>query len=225
MASKNATKSAVRARESTSGTDGDDTSTPLEPDVDKRPAKKVRSEGQRLLMLVPGSLQQIGDSIGATKQAVALWRDGARVPEEKWRRKLHALYDILPDAWGYGPGEAPVDEPDEPPAEPQLEREPTALEDVSRLLSLLRTQLNRPNLLARERAQLGDAFARALTQKERLERAREMLEDRVIREHPQWQRLKNEIIAALIPHPEAARDVEAAIARVLAADAAADDVP
>lgn len=181
--------------------------------------KRIRTEGQRLLQLVTGSLQQIGESIGATKQAVALWRDGARVPEERWRRKLHAAFDIPPDAWGRVPGEA---EP-EPEPEPDDGREPSALDDVARLLKILREQLRKPTLLARERAQLADAFARALAQKERLERAREMLEDRVIRDHPKWQRLKAVIIEALIPHPLAARDVEAAIARVLADEEDAAD--
>jgi hypothetical protein len=70
-------------------------------------------------------------------------------------------------------------------------------------------------LLGRERVQLGDAFARALTQKERLERAREMLEARTIKEHPEWQRLKRLVIAALLPFPQASKAVEAAILRVL----------
>lgn len=192
-------------------------SPPAEPE-----AKPVRTEGQRLLQLVTGSLQTIGESIGATKQAVALWRDGARTPEEKWRRKLHALFDIPPDAWDRAPGEASSVDTDDDDG-----RDISALEDVNRLIRLLREQLRRPGILARERVQLADAFARALAQKERLERAREMSEDRTIREHPKWQRLKATIIEALLPHPEAARAVEAAILRVLGEEEsdAGDDVP
>jgi transcriptional regulator with XRE-family HTH domain len=180
------------------------------------PASVARSEGHRLLMGVTGSLQQIADAIGASKQAIAWWRTGARIPEERWRIKLQARYSIPPEAWDRVPGDAPA------PVEwfPVTGREPSALEDCTRLLALLRSQLNRADLLGRERVQLGDAFARALAQKERLEKAREMLEARTVREHPEWRRLKRLIIDALLPHPAASKAVEEAILRVLGDEAA-----
>jgi hypothetical protein len=190
----------------------DDLDADAEPSGD---ACLARTEGQRLLLAVSGSLQQIGSSIGATKQAVALWRTGARTPEERWRRKLYAVHRIPLDAWDRVPNSAPAVE-----WFPDTEgREPSALEDCTRLLALLRSQLNRPDLLARERTQLGDAFARALAQKERLEKAREMTETRTIREHPEWKRLKRLIIEALLLYPEAARAVETAIMTVLGEEA------
>lgn len=186
-------------------------------ELEREAARIARSEGQRLLMAVPGSLQQIGDAIGATKQAVALWKTGSRIPEERWRLKLQARYEIPLESWDRAPGTSGERKVEWFPTDGT---EPNALDDCNRLLALLRSQLNRDNLIGRERIQLGDAFSRALAQKERLERAREMLETRTIRDHAEWKRLKRVIIAALLPFPEASKAVEAAILDVLGDDAA-----
>ncbi|HYG66583.1 MAG TPA: hypothetical protein VD838_02955 [Anaeromyxobacteraceae bacterium] len=99
---------------------------------------------------------------------------------------------------------------DEPPDETR-----SALDDYNVLLGQLRKQLAKSNLPSRERIQVTDAMTRALAHKERLERSREMIEARTIKEHPKWRELKAAIIGALLEHPAAARDVEAAITRVL----------
>jgi hypothetical protein len=168
-----------------------------------------------LLASLRGSLQQIADAIGASRQAACAWRSGVRVPEEPWRIKMQARYAIPIDAWDRAPHSEPItDAPAAVTWFPNTDGEPSALEDCTRLLALLRSQLNRGDLLGRERVQLGDAFARALTQKERLERAREMIEPRTIRDHPGWQNLKSLIMNALIPkHRAAALDVGAALVR------------
>jgi hypothetical protein len=177
-------------------------------------------------------VQLIADSIGASKQAVSTWRTGVRVPDEMYRRQLQAVHAIPTGAWDLPPHSEAQNEksnggttdPGSGPPTPWFPiagtgAEPSALEDCTRLLALLRSQLNRHDLLGRERVQLGDAFARALTQKERLERAREMIEPRTIKEHVEWRRLKRLIIDALLPHPAASKAVEAAILRVLGEDA------
>lgn len=175
-----------------------------------------------MLREIPGSLATIGKAVGATKQSIAQWRDGVYVPDDRYRRALASHYGIPFSAWGV----------DEPPDEPEEEEEAddevegaehSAMRDYERLIRLLRTQLKSVKLTPRERAQLTDAFSRALAQKTRLERDREMLEDRTIRDHPKWQRLKQAIITALLPHPAAARDVEAVITRLLGEEETADD--
>jgi transcriptional regulator with XRE-family HTH domain len=188
----------------------------LEPEPEREPARIARSEGQELLLAVPDSLQQVSDAIGITRAAVSLWRNGARVPEETHRRKLYARYSIPPASWDRVPGDMPPSS-SEPAAAwfPDAGDAASPLDDCNRLLALLRSQLNRTDLIGRERVQLGDAFSRALAQKERLERARETLEARTIREHPEWRRMKRLMIKALIPYPEAAQAVEAAILAVL----------
>jgi transcriptional regulator with XRE-family HTH domain len=178
-------------------------------------------------------MQQIATAIGVTKAAATSWRSGTRIPEASHRRRLCARYAIPAESWDRVTGNAPPVPPPTPTSEPAGATAPawfpdageaaSPLDDCNRLLALLRSQLNRPDLIGRERVQLGDAFSRALAQKERLERARETLEARTIREHPEWKRMKRLLIKALIPYPEAAQAVEAAILSVLGADAAERD--
>jgi transcriptional regulator with XRE-family HTH domain len=195
------------------------------------PARIARTHGQELLLAVPDTMQQIATAIGVTKAAATSWRSGTRIPEASHRRRLCARYAIPAESWDRATVGAPPLPP--PPPTPPSSSEPAAaawfpdagdaaspLDDCNRLLALLRSQLNRTDLIGRERVQLGDAFSRALAQKERLERARETLEARTIREHPEWRRMKQLIIKALLPHPEAAQAVEAAILSVLGAESA-----
>ena len=178
----------------------------------------IRNEGQRLLLGVPQSLQQVADVLGlGSKQSVAAWRKGEYVPEDRYRRALEAQYGIPFAAWGTsaaGTDEGDTDDDD-------TEHDPDA--DYKLLLRSLRRQLRGAGLTARERAQLTDAFSRALAAKARLAQQRELLEDRTIRDHAKWKRLRDAIIAALIKHPAAARDVEAEIRRLLGEDEAATE--
>jgi transcriptional regulator with XRE-family HTH domain len=192
------------------------------PEPLRAPAKPIRSEGQRMLLDVPGSLSQIGKAVGASKQSIAQWRDGLYVPDDRYRRALASHFGIPFSAWGAAEEPEPELELDDDTDDEELEGTASALRDYERLIKLLRTQLKNGKLTPRERAQLTDAFSRALTQKTRLERDREMLEDRTIRDHPKWQRLKKAIIEALLPHPAAARDVEAAVQRILGEDGDAE---
>lgn len=227
MTSKTAAKSAVHARASTPDVTGQASSTTqLGGRVDA--PDPSRSEGQRLLRERPETHAAIGAAIGATKQAVCNWRNGDRVPDEKWRRKLYAAFDIPADAWGRllavdgierKPKRVDDEESDGDESEQESEeqeQEPSIMDDCDRLLKSIRKQLARPDLLAREHLQLSESFSRALQMKHRLERERETSEDRTIREHPKWRALKSAIIAALVPHPEAARAVEEAINRIIA---------
>jgi len=192
------------------------------PEPLRAPAKPIRSEGQRMLLEIPGSLSQIGKAVGATKQSIAQWRDGLYVPDDRYRRALASHFGIPFGAWG---AEEPDDDTDDDTDDDDEPDAGSAMRDYDRLIKLLRKQL-RPTakLTPRERAQLTDAFSRALAQKTRLERDREMLEDRTIREHPKWQRLKSAIIEALLPFPAAARAVEVVVLRLLGEEeSAADD--
>src|SRR3954447_1870783 len=174
------------------------------------PARPVHpSDAQRAFAALEGSLAQIAKPIGASRSSVDEWRKGASVPEDRYRRAIATHYGIPYAAWGDG------GEPDAELDEADDGRSGDPLDEYRRAIRYVRRQLKSGALTARERAQLNDSYLRSVEKMLKLEQARAMLEDRTIREHVKWKRLKAEIIAALLPHPAAARDVEAAISRVL----------
>lgn len=183
-----------------------------------------------------------GQRSPGTEQRRAL-EEAFGIPAEAWERVPTGTEELL--AAFEAEAEAEVDDDDDDDAhhempepepapsrssrgrsrrepEPDEGEPPTALEDYNRLLRALRHQLDRPGLVARERVQVADAFSRALAHKERLERGRDLVEPRVIKDHPKWKELKAAIITALLDFPEAARAVEAAVTRVLGAEPDAD---
>jgi transcriptional regulator with XRE-family HTH domain len=192
-------------------------------DDDDEQVRPLRpSEAQRMFAALPGSLATIGKPLGATKQSVDQWRKGACVPEDRFRRAIASHYGIPFNAWGLDEPDEQADDDTDDDELGELTADP--LDEYRRLIKIVRKQLARGALTARERAQLTDSYTRTLGQMSRLEREREMLEARTIRDHAKWKVLKNAIITALLPHPAAARDVEAAITRVLSdeSDDAAD---
>jgi hypothetical protein len=183
------------------------------------PPPKVRSEGQRLLLLVPGSLAQIAKSVGGgSPQNVLDWRNGKKVPGVEMRARLYGAYAISALAWSQPPSEqgksassaVATNNPQPPPL--PLESL-TTLDACLQLLTRIRHEANR-NLLPAERVKLADTEAKILALRHRLEREHELTEDRIIREHPKWQAIKRVWTAALIPYPAAAKAVADALASV-----------
>lgn len=76
--------------------------------ADSRPrtADSARTEGQRLLLLVPGSLTDLTARLGAGRSTVSDWRRGAKLPEHDARVRLHAAYGIPVSAWDRKPERA-----------------------------------------------------------------------------------------------------------------------
>ena len=87
----------------------------------------------------------------------------------------------------------------------------TTSEALEGLLREVREDIARGGLLPSEVARLRDSESRLLAQRAKLERERELLEDRIVRDHPAWKRLQRTILKALEPHPVAAKAVLAAI--------------
>ena len=169
---------------------------------------------------LPGSYAQIAKPIGAVKQAVSKWWHGQAVPDERYRRALATHYGIPWDAWTKHPAghelEAEDDQDDEPNDE-QTElgaADDSPIADYLRLQRVLRKQLELP-CTPRERVQLADAFQRAVAAKVRYEREREMVETRIVRHHPKWQKFKRALAECLMKHPAAARDVGELISTML----------
>lgn len=177
-----------------------------------------KSEGQRLLCEQPGTLAGIAERLGCTKQAVSLWRLGEQSPATKQRERLKACFGIEPIAWerlpaGAMPPQSTDADPDDVPDDDEEsdDDEPSLEEDYKRQLRALRKAIDTPGILARERLALNDAFGKALERRRRYELQIELQEDRIVRGHPAWRRLKRLIMDALATHPAAARDVGRAL--------------
>jgi hypothetical protein len=177
----------------------------------------VRSEGQRMLMAVTGSLAAIALEVGAKSAGmVHYWRTGEKLPSPIARARMQEALGIPAGAWSLRPGgtlegPAPLEPPASttPPKKPA--RIPTTLEDVLALLATIRKDRMRDGLMPAERVKLADAEARILALRARLEDAAQFSEARYVTSHPAWIRLKRAILKALEPHAVAARAVADAI--------------
>lgn len=172
-----------------------------------------RSEGQRLLRLVPGSLSAIAAKVGADKGTVSRWRSGQKVPADGLRARLQVACGIDPAAWdrrpmGYGP----------PPAEVQ-EQAPdsklgTTLEETLWAMSLIKTQLSAGDLSSSDRKSLTDNYTKLLAVRGREEARVEGFEARVVRDHPMWRSIVRGLPDVLRPWPDAATAVLAWLAEL-----------
>lgn len=189
-------------------------------------ATAPRTEGQRLLLAVTGSQAEIAATLDVAKSAVGFWRRGAKTPGPAARAKLKAAYGIDPRAWEQPPGERPpapatpapptTEVPTKPPPPPRSPRARTmTLDEVVAELDYLHDLRRDGDLMPSEKVRLSDSISKNLALKARLERDKELLEDRIVREHPMWvMRIKPSILAALKPFPEAMRAVADALAEV-----------
>ena len=178
----------------------------------------LRSEGQRMLLHVTGSLKAIAAAIGCkSPQSVHEWRTGRKSPGTEARAQMFAAFGIPPRAWETRPGGdstsalvttasggSPALAADDMPA--------TTLEHCMQLLLVIWRERQRPDLLASERIKLTDAETRVLHLRDRLESKAELSEDRFVREHPAWLRLRRALVSALLAHPAAAKAVADALA-------------
>lgn len=98
-----------------------------------------------------------------------------------------------------------------PPAPTAPGPRPTSLDQCLEVLDALREARSVPGLIAAERIKLADSEGRMLALRTRLERDAERTEDRLVREHPEWQRLKRLIVRVLSAHPAALKDLAAAL--------------
>lgn len=182
---------------------------PAQP-VPQASAPVLRTEGQRMLLHVSGSLAAIAKAIGVkSSQTVLHWRNGRSIPGPAVRAQMQLALGIPIQAWTCRPADQ---EPHEAPSIEELPK--TSLHECLELLSVIRRDRNQPNLLPGERSKLVDAEARILKLRSDLEMRAELSEDRYVREHPAWLRVRNEIARTLAPFPEAARAVAEALERL-----------
>lgn len=179
------------------------------------PLSDVRTEGQRALRLVPGSLSVIAGAVGVDKGTISRWRSGEKLPNGPMRQRLQSLYAIAPEAWDRSPlgAEKTPAAPAERPAGASGERL-TTLEEVLDLVDGLKPLTRDSGLSASERKGAMDNLGKMLALRDKIEGKAELLESRIVREHPMWRRIERALVEALRPHPAAAEAVAARLAEM-----------
>lgn len=179
-------------------------------------AEVIRTEGQRMLLHVLGSLEAIAAELEVkSPQSVLNWRSGARMPSQEARAKMYAAFGIPIDAWDRKPFELPV-QPDAPVVEAFDPDKPAAstLDECRALIAVTKRARLQGSVSTSEMVKLASAEASLLKLRAELEQRAELSEDRYVREHPAWLRCKREISRALMPYPEAARAVAEVLMRL-----------
>jgi len=184
------------------------------------PKNGLRSEGQSLLWRVRGSIDDIARATGAGRQSVHNWRSGALVPSPRWRARLEEMYAIPVRAWVLTPSATgPANEvekpevPPDPPAAPATPP-PGTLEGALALHARVCAAAAVPGLTAAERVKLSDTEAKVLALRHRLEREAQMVEARIIREHPRWRAVRQAIATAIAGCPRCTKLVADALMRL-----------
>jgi transcriptional regulator with XRE-family HTH domain len=172
----------------------------------------IKSEGQRQLLEITGTEDELAAKLGYSRAIIGHWRRGIRLPGVGARYKLDLLCSIPPWTWDVEPG---VEVPTEPTPKntdgEQLREDDDTLDIVRKQLLEVRETLATEGLTDSARLKLLDTSAKLLALRNRLERDRELQEDRIVREHPAWLRIKAAMLKALEPYPEAAAAIAEAI--------------
>ncbi len=164
----------------------------------------IGSEGQRLLLALDKSLGEIASAVRCNRTSVLDWRKGDKTPVPAMRAQLFAAYKIPTAAWDCVPTTPEPDPSSAPPADGAV---PTTLEDCLALLAVLRKARQQKGLRPVDAGRLAGTEVRILALRANLEQKAELLEDRIVREHPRWRALKGALLKALVPHPAAAKAI------------------
>lgn len=182
-----------------------------------KPRTKIipESEGQRLFCLVEGTETELADKIACASALIGHWRRGKRIPSDKQKHRLELLFGIPRRAWDIAPGaRVPEQKKKEVSEDNELISQANELDTLSITnlqIDEILNALKNDDLSDSAQAKLRDTLAKSLALRTRLERDRELLEDRIVREHPGWLKLKHLILNALKPYPTAVKSVIEAI--------------
>lgn len=165
----------------------------------------ARNEGQRAMREVAGSLSAIAAVVGVDKGTISRWRSGDKIPNAPLRSRLLELYGIDRGAWDRGAGVSVAD------AQATRDRAPASasrstLEETLDAIGQIK-QLLEDDLVPSERKGLLDNLGKMLALRGRLEERAELLEARVVREHPRWQVIRRGLPDVLRRYPAAAEAV------------------
>lgn len=141
-----------------------------------------------------------------------VWGDGKRIAAYLKAHGLGANPAEPETAPPHAREAAPEPEPGTSPAtppEPTPEPRPagsSSIEGVDALIAEIRAEKAAAKTPAEKKRARTDE-AKMLTLKARLEREQSFLEDRIVRQHPAWIKLREKILSTLKRHPEAMRDL------------------
>lgn len=187
-------------------------------------ARAPRTEGERQLRALPGSLADLAAKLGVKRQSVHSWKRGDKIPGPDGRVAIEAAFGIPVAAWSAAPGTRLADPAPRagPAAAPAPALSATAglpaavtrstLEDCLITIAAIRKAAEVAKMPG-EIARLRDAETKALALRARLEREQELVEDRIVREHPAWRRLRAVFLKFVERHPESAREFAEELAR------------
>ncbi len=168
----------------------------------------VRSKGAVLFAAVGATQAEAKRKLGVRSEGlIAMWKNGQRVPKLANRKQLLAKYKIPIEAW------------DEPPDSPSEWGNAAAMGQVEMLeafASKVRGEIASGESTMLEKIKMARELARLEEELRRLKGA-DVVEIDVIR-HPKWLALKTTILSVLERHPDALRDVVAALERQEQAD-------
>jgi len=184
----------------------------------------MRSEGQRLLCEVKQSLGEIAYNCGVTKQAVAEWKLGRKSPGSTSRAALWSAYEIPAPTWARMPSDPNAPEHASSTrtvvahVEPVVTNgnghpasSPSSLDQAGQLLAKIRSAASAGDLLPTDRVRLADSETKILALQHRMQKEVDLLEDRIVREHPTWRRIRETLSLVLSRHPIAAAEVADAL--------------
>jgi len=171
-------------------------------------AKKfdLKTEGQRLLRGLRLVHTDIARALKCGATIVGYWHTGRSLPGVEKRHQMELLYGIPLRAWDVPPG-TPLQRQQMSTPQPESQSLPakqgSTLAITKEQIAAVLDDLKEENIAEATLGKLRDTLAKLLALRARLERDHEMLEDRAVRGHPEWRRIKKAVLSALEPHPEA----------------------
>lgn len=168
-----------------------------------------KSEGQRMFLEEEGSESELAAKLGCGNAIIGHWRRGRRLPGGPQRYKLELLFGIPRKSWDVVPG-TELNEPKK--SIDSISGNDDTLTITKKQIDSVLSELTESNLTDQAAAKLRDTVAKLLALRARLERDQELLEDRIVRNHPAWFRLKTIMLKSLEPFPDAAASVADALA-------------
>lgn len=169
----------------------------------------AKSDGQRQLVEVRASGPEVAAACGVSKQSVACWRNGSKVPGPEARAKLAERYGIAVASWDVAVGSTSIAGVPSAPTLPSkadlIDREIAYVERIAHDDGIP------PSVRVRYQVELNKLIVEAQKRDER---------ERTLLQNPKLQRVLVTVLEACAPWPDAYRAVGEALLRLREKDRA-----